>query len=545
MSSAFKPWQLSYWSQTWQQMQVSERKQFGWLLLIHFVLCALFISRQGVLFDESDYYAYAVNWIKGDNFRHAPIMDSKTPMTAVSLGALVFRPFLPGRYLQNDYFLYLKLGRIFMYVYQALGMFAVCCWLYRKCGKNKWLIPLALYAFDPLVFSYSMVIGSDLASASFLVAGLYSLWRFTITSQRRYLFYMSVAIALAVVTKASMLYCYPLLLLLLLLKRRSFVKAAPAATFKSLLIFLLIQLLVINAAYYGIGSFTSIGNLPLASLRFTKLQSSLHAISWLPVPLPAAFIQGIDMLQQHAEWGGCSPESTYSGVWLFSKVWCNQSVWYYYIATALFKLPLFTWLLTGIALVRFAATRYKLKTLSGEIFLWLPFFYFLIILSVANKFQIGIRHAIILLPFLYIAISDAVAGFYDGRKRIFVVLLALNFISIAKFLPNILAYTNELLWNKTKAFHVIRDSSLDYGQSRPWVKDFIAMHPEYKVPTNKPAAGRFAITVGDLYAEHDGEQKNIAWLRNNFEPTGSYLYTILLFEVTDADLKAKNLVSGE
>jgi hypothetical protein len=92
------------------------------------------------------------------------------------------------------------------------------------------------------------------------------------------------------------------------------------------------------------------------------------------------------------------------------------------------------------------------------------------------------------------------------------------------------------------AFHIFRDSSLDYGQSSPWIKTFIKHHPGYKQPDNKPDTGYFIISVSHLYSEQEGETKNIAWLRNHFNPVGHYRYNLLLFHISEKELKDKGLV---
>jgi hypothetical protein len=196
-----------------------------------------------------------------------------------------------------------------------------------------------------------------------------------------------------------------------------------------------------------------------------------------------------------------------------------------------------------VGIVLGASNRFKNAMQQNELFIWLPLVYFLLILSFANSFQIGIRHAIILLPFLYIAIAPGISIFYERRKKLFLAFVMLHVASVGRYLPNLLSYTNELVWNKTMAFHIIRDSSLDYGQSVPWVKKFIKDHPEYKEPTYLPDTGFFIITVGHLFSEHEGQTKNIAWLRNHFSPTGHYRYNILLFHITEKDLKDKGLLN--
>jgi hypothetical protein len=308
-------------------MDESARRKIRLFLLLHFILSFLFVLTQGVLFDEPDYFAYAVNWAKGHPGKDFPIMDSKTPLMAISLVPSAFKSFLPSEYFIKNSFIYLLAGRPFMYAYQLLGVFTVCCWLFRKQGNSRWFIPLVFYCFDPLIFSYGMFIGSDLASASLLVATIYAAWRFTKTNHHRYWLIMSTAAALAVVAKASMLFLYPLLFVLMLVSYKA-LKAVPFGKIViGILAFIIIQLLLINLAYYAAGTFTAFGEYHFISEKFSRLQVNMQWLRNFMIPLPAPFIQGIDMLQQHAEMGGCRDESTYRGIWLFDKVSCKDPVW--------------------------------------------------------------------------------------------------------------------------------------------------------------------------------------------------------------------------
>jgi hypothetical protein len=331
-----------------------------------------------------------------------------------------------------------------------------------------------------------------------------------------------------------------LLVLLLCISRKQW--KLPVSKYLSLLlVFLFIQLFVINAAWYFTGTFILFGNYPFESATLQALQASSTILKRIPMLLPAPFVQGIDMLKHHAEIGGCKPESTYGGVWLFDRVWCNQPVWYYYLATSLFKFPLFTWALSIGSVVLFLMQSARGSLIRKYMFVWVPFLFFLLILSFFNKFQIGIRHALVLLPFLYLLLSSSIIYFSRNYKLVFFTLLIFHTISVLNYLPNLIAYTNELIRDKKNAYHIIRDSSLDYGQGKPWIRKFIEAHPGYKTPGNLPDTGKFVISVADLFAEHNGEKNNIAWLRNHFNASGHYRYSLLLFNVSATGLREKGL----
>jgi hypothetical protein len=511
-------------------------------MLGHFLLTAWFICYQGITFDEGGYFAYALNWAKGHPQRLFPLEDSKTPMVAISLIPTALKPFLSPSFLQNDPYFYAYIGRPFMYLYQLVGCYAVFCWLYRLWGGTKWVIPLLFYCFDPIIFSYGMLIASDLPSTGLLVSSIYLAWRFTNTQQKKYWWMLCVAAATAVLVKQSMIYCYPLLAVLFLFKACGKKSFSPKKAATQVLQFALIQWAFICIIYYFNGLGTAFGDIHFQSAAFTKLQQNLHFLSGVPVPVPISFIQGIDWLQHNAEFGGCQPESTYPGVWLLGRHECHQGIWYYYMVTAVFKLPLLVWLAFFAALGRLLFNANLGKKLAANVFIWLPFVYFLLILSFLNKFQIGIRHAIPLLPFLYIGVSGIFVWFFEKKRWLFATLGLLHFIGVIRFWPNLMAYTNELVWNKTNAYNLIRDSSIDYGQSAPTLKRFLSSHPDYKMPATLPAAGRFAITIQDLTTENLGKDgRNYGWLLNNFKPVGNYQYSILLFDIDEAGLQAAGL----
>jgi hypothetical protein len=529
---------LSYWSDTWQNLPSGQKKLFKVVMFIHLLITILFISNQGVTSDESGYFTYAIAWAKGHPERNDPMMDSKTPLVAFSLIGTFFKQWLPENLLINDAAFYLKAGRPFMYVYQLLGCYIVFCWLNRLWGTSKWLLPFLFFCFDPLIFSYSMIIGSDLASASILTTIIYSAWRFTVSGNKKYWWLLCVAAAWGLVLKPSFIFCIPLLAMLFFInavqkKQWNWKKASI-----QLIQFTGVHILFINCIYYFKGTETLLGELHFQSALLKQVQAAFHFVSWMPVPLPTAFIQGFDLVQRNIEYGCCKPESTFNGIIILGKIFNEGPVWYYYIVTAIFKIPLLVWAAFVVFIVKYLATKKIITNLRKYYFIWLPFVYFFVVLSFLFKVQIGIRHAILLLPFLYIGISGVLLYYYEKRKWLFRSLLLLHCISLIMYWPNIMAYTNELIWNKSTAYKFIADSSIDYGQTNLTLQKFLKEHPDYTLPPNTPTAGKFAVTLGRFVNRTpDLPIYNYAWLRNNFEPIDNYRYTILLFTITDTDLK--------
>jgi hypothetical protein len=91
-----------------------------------------------------------------------------------------------------------------------------------------------------------------------------------------------------------------------------------------------------------------------------------------------------------------------------------------------------------------------------------------------------------------------------------------------------------LWWPKAKAFLLMNDSSISYGNSRRLLTEFLRQHPRYRQPGATPAAGLYAIDIERL-----GTSLNtygLDWLRNHCEPAGHYRHTVILYHITPQDV---------
>lgn len=530
---------LGFISTTLASLSRLERRGLMAFLLLHATLTLWFSWQQSPIFDEPDYFAYTILWAKGKPERIQASFDSKSPATFPALWALALKPVLPTNFLSTHPHFFLKAGRVAMYLYPLLAFCTLCCWLRRWLGGHRlWWLPAVLFAFDPTVFSHSMVVGTDLASASLLLTAFYCFWRYQNSQSRRYWWMYTVFFGLAVVTKASMVYAYPLVLLLTL------VQAGPAKRWRVLgrwpwqpvLLFVVVQLLIINLAYYGKGSLTPFEAYNFQSATFKQLQQQLGFLGQIWVPLPAAFVQGIDMLQFHAHLGGCLPQSTYPGVWLLGHGTCNSTFWYYYLVLATFKMPLLMLFLMALALVLVVRKPHFKFLLRRHACIWLPLLWFLGILSFFNPFQIGWRHALIILPFVYLCAAPALVAWHRRTPVLLYLALALHTMGLVYYWPNSIAYTNLLVGNKKMVYKKFRDSSLDYGQNASQFKALLASSPNLKQPTAKPDTGQFAMLVHQMQQHNMPASQKAAWLFNNFEPYAHVNHTILLFRVSQSQL---------
>jgi hypothetical protein len=106
------------------------------------------------------------------------------------------------------------------------------------------------------------------------------------------------------------------------------------------------------------------------------------------------------------------------------------------------------------------------------------------------------------------------------------------------YFPNLLSYTNELIWDKKNAYKVLASTNIDHGQCNIALNKFLENHTEVKWPGSAPQAGDFILGIND-YLDLKGTGK-YAWLKN-FEPKDHVDHCYLLFTVTENDLMQKHL----
>ncbi len=123
-------------------------------------------------------------------------------------------------------------------------------------------------------------------------------------------------------------------------------------------------------------------------------------------------------------------------------------------------------------------------------------------------------------------------------------LLLFYALSWLSYWPNMLSYTNELIWHKEQVFEKLYDSSVSYCQAEAFLQTFLQKHPEYKRPGTTPAAGKFAVELEAV--ANPLNARGLQWLLQLKKPSGHYMHVVLLYEVTEADLqKARSKVSGK
>jgi hypothetical protein len=350
----------------------------------------------------------------------------------------------------------------------ALGMllgWVAFLWARELYGAEAGLVALFLLAFCPSLVAHAHLATTDVGFAAFSVLALWTFHRFVQAPTRARLAVCGVALGLAQLAKMSALLLYPLFVLLaaiVLVRQRSRWRAGVGA----LAAIFLISLLVLDVGYLFQGVGNALGDYRFESKALRAAASVLP--DSLPVPLPSAWLQGLDALQLINDTGEF-PE------YLFGR-WSREGSPAYYLIALVFKTPLP--LLLAFLAAPFARRKDdSIRTPRGEVFLWLPALALLGWFSFFSSVHYGIRYILPVVPLLTIWSARLVPWLRSLRERgrllrgTGAALLALYPLSVLLATPDTLSYFNLLAGGRGD--EILLDSNLDWGQGLKRVRDYM------------------------------------------------------------------------
>jgi len=361
-------------------------------------------------------------------------------------------------------------GRLPVVALGRLLGFLSFLWARELYGDEAGLVALFFLAFCPSLIAHAHLATTDVGFAAFVVLALWTFHRFVQSPTPVRLAVCGVALGLAQLSKMSALLLYPLFVILAGIAfvrgplpdpppRSGRGRPHPTRGLGALAAIFLISLLVLDAGYLfqGVGS-------PLGEQRFES--RSLQAVASvlpgaLPVPLPTAYLRGLDALQLINE-AGEFPE------YLFGR-WSRQGSPAYYLVSLVVKTPL-------PLLLAFLAAPFARREDAprGEVFLWLPALALLAWFSFFSKVHYGIRYILPVVPLLTIWSARLVPWLRTrgrGLRGAGAVLLAVYPLSVLLATPDTLSYFNLLAGGRGEA--VLLDSNLDWGQGLKRVRAYM------------------------------------------------------------------------
>ena len=473
-----------------------------------------------------------------------------------------------------------------------LGAFTCFIGARALFGRIAGLVSLLLWCFNPCILGHGLTIMNDVPAAATGIATICLFWCWLRSEKFIDAFIAGLALGLAELTKFTLVIFYPLFIVLSFVYRIPEYKTMRFNDWfnqaKQMFVMFAVSLLVINMGYL----FEDTGK-PLGSFRFqTALFSGVNTLKdvpsggsnrfkdsllgYVPMPLPANYIQGIDTQRLDFEKGFPS---------YLRGQWSDHGWWYYYLYALLIKTPLGT---LGLFLLAICCTFFIKECNASwrdEMVVILSGLVLLAFVSSQTGFSVHSRYVIPALPFFFIWISKVGRAMSWKRPMLSTIATMLLLWSVGSSLwvyPHSISYFNELAvvlptpkdveypsppeTSKGLKGSIIRlldagslngprhllDSNIDWGQDIFYLERWCQANPnvtEIKVacwgsypleatkipskgmpPANDPQPGWHALSVNYLY---DREKQYQYFL--HFEPLARAGYSIYIYHLTQED----------
>jgi hypothetical protein len=566
-----------------------------WALLVVFAVRGLLAMRaDGTTVDEPLHLAYGERALAAGTFvRDTEALNSKMPVSVLNAIPVA----LAGRGRTLGWGRQLFLARLPTLLLGILLGFLVWRWaqaLFRAAGGA---LALLLYTCCPNFLAHAHLVTTDVATALGMFAAVYCLWRWFDRPSGWRLAVAATVFGLAQLTKATAILLVPILAVILAVRALEAArqgrgalagpdsldsqdslrsldsqgsldsKAAAAAlppasagaptlaraAARSGAIFLLfgiVTVVMLNLGFRGEGSFTPLGRYAFVSTGFKAL-GNIPVLRELPLPLPYAYVQGLDMVSHDA----------LAENWSYLRGRYSQSGFRsYFLWGFLVKVPLATQALLVLALWLWC--RGRARAPGAEAFLVVPVIVLLLDLSLCFRLDIGFRYFLPALPFVFVftarvaapggylplplqsawQASDrqaagwrAAAAWQATAAAGLVAWLVVSSLSVH---PHYLAYFNELAGGPANGWRWLLDSNLDWGQDDERVRQAVTARGPGRalIDPSGPVAGRIAVSVSNLVGRDPAAARRHAWLRDNFQPIATIGYSWKVFDVGEADL---------
>lgn len=275
--------------------------------------------------------------------------------------------------------------------------------------------------------------------------------------------------------------------------------------------------LMICASYGFIGMGTS----SFAGFESGAGKAVASSMPWLIEIFPIDFLTGIDNCiadERNTAWNAVILQTTYP-----------DGVWFYFPLLWLVKTPL---LLLGAALtgaivaLRRSSARAENRAILATGAVMLAYF------CLVFRTQVGYRYVLMCVPLLYILAAQGLAHLLARRsvQILAAVALVATVAESSAFAGNPLSFTNVAVWDKSRAYEIVADSNLDWGQNAERVRQWaaaqdrhVAVDPQHLVP------GINVVTINLLTGVFGEEQ--YAWVRDNWAPDDHLYYSHAVFYV--------------
>lgn len=509
------------------------------LFAVYLINGIIAIPKLSITNDEGDHLSYGIRFLQLHPEKVRPFDDASTmPVSALNaLPRAAEQVLAGGKLVKTDGGISDTFSGRYMTLFVCLliGLF-IYKWAKELWGENAGLFSLFLFIFCPNLNANNYLLTTDSYTALLTLLTGYYFYRFLRHSRWKDFILFSAAIGFSQATKQSLIllfFFFGVLSLIILIKRGSLLSRF-RMNLGRLLVLTGVVLLVINVAFLFNGTGRCLDDYHFRSSFFMKMKD-WPLISHLPLPLPVPFLEGFDQVKYMLSLGSGHMETS-ARSYLFGNYFTGKGAWYYYPCVILFKTPLSIWI--SLCLLGVQIARKRISNVYGAVYPLLLAFFFVAMVMLLNTSQHSIRHLLMIYPLIYISLGSLAASFFRGKKYYFGAIALYCIGTFYYYFPNLVSYTNELLWNKTNVYKTIASSNIDYGQCDFFAEEYLRRNSGVQWAPLQPAAGRFIIGINNYLDLRD--TGNYAWLRN-FKPEQQVDHCYLFFTVTEEALKAKGL----
>lgn len=459
--------------------------------------------------------------------------------------------------------------------FSLLGGVSCYRWATDLYGQAAGTSALTLWCFSPNVLAHAQLLTPDITVTAISVTACHSLWRWSYNGSWRQAVTTGIVLGMAVLAKTNalaLILTVPVACYHLLLRNHRRNESAGKAGVQAFVIALLV-IYTINAGYAFQSSLNPLGGYRFVSHTFTGHDGDNWRIGnrfegtfleKLPVPFPAAFIEGID-LQRHdfENLDGTRFRTYYRGQW-YARGW-----WWYYFPVMGLKTPLGTWLLLVLAVISRRMRRKCTHVASGETIAAIAAILLFALPSSQTGFGGSLRYILPVFPFLFVLASAAFSSSNCSRgyKSIRIAAMVWILSGSLNIYPHSLAYFNELAGGPLNGHSYLLDGNIDWGEDLIFLEEWRTRN-EQAIPlriafwgflplkdlevqidspmsavrskqadssgsNSGPLPGWYAVSVSYLRRDYRNGHLDYSHFME-LEPIETVGYTVYIFHITDA-----------
>lgn len=442
------------------------------LIALHAALAMWAAAANSVTFDENFHVPAGVRIVRAGDFATSyaqpPLPKTLYALAALAAGARDPDPAMasPGAERFVGYSFMERNRDRYQRVYFAARLvaatfsvaLALLVWRLARAwsGARAGLLALALWCVLPETLAHAGLAGVDLPTALVFFGGTLAWFGFIRTGRPARFVIAAVWTGAAFLTRFSAVQLLPTFALIALAAQVAGRAPRPARMWTGLALLPLVALAALAAGYGFQMSFQPLADIELHSAAFQSLQRALPA---LRLPLPDAWLSGVDYLAFLGEPG--RKESYLLGAVRTAHAW-----WYFPVAIAvkwpLGFLALAAWSWVGLAGAPPGRARLRAVTLLAPVAVTLG-------AGMAASLDFGIRYLMPMLPFVCVGIG-ALASSARPRPappraaRLAFALAALVAVESLRALPYPLAFFNAAAGGPGRGDRIVNDSNVDWGQ---------------------------------------------------------------------------------